>query len=104
MCDFLSGSNIFLFLSAARDFYNQLVPPNFPRKCPLSKGKYIAQNITISGSGEKLAQKINNALTVGELPNGLYRHAITLSNEEDPIGATICWHTLINIRMNEDKF
>lgn len=102
VCNFLSGSNMFQFLIAVRDGYNTLAPPSFPRKCPIKKGKYSASNISLVRGD--LSYAANRAMTVGELPNGLYRHVISLSDDEDPVGATLWWHLLVNIRMNDDKF
>lgn len=93
---------MFQFTSAVRDAYNTLAPPYFPRKCPIKKGKYSISNMSLSR--RDLASTVNGAMTVGELPNGVYRHVINLSDDEDPLGATLWWHLLVNIRMNDDRF
>lgn len=93
---------MFQFLIAVRDAYNALAPPSFPRKCPIKKGKYAASNISLVRGD--LSYAANSAITVGELPNGVYRHVINLFDDEDPVGATLWWHLLVNIRMNDDRF
>jgi hypothetical protein len=73
------------------------LPPN----CPVLPKKYSAMNITIV---ESFGGNLVKGMTVGELPNGIYRNVIKFENEKDENILTIMWQTEIYIRMNDDRF
>lgn len=103
-CSLLVSMQDLPFLDAVRIYYKTYFPC-LPQRCPIDPGNYTVTNVTVTDNrngnpGEKLMLKV----TPVSLPNGLYRHAIRFFTKDDPLGATMLWHTRIDIRMNDDKF
>lgn len=82
-----------------------------PKICPIYPGTYLAKNVTIIENEiydlQKLSKSltfITNSLTSKMLPNGIYRHMITTSNELDPIGFSFIADVEINYKWNDRDF
>lgn len=73
---------------------------SLPSRCPIKSGKYSAENITIMDeSFKKLAEN-----SIPNLPNGIYRHKLSIFNYEDPEGITIEWQVELYDKSNQDEF
>lgn len=88
------------FVRKVFEFYRHALP-NLPSGCPMLKKTYSAKNVTIFENPEDSA---NRMLSTVNLPNGIYRHTMRLSNKEDPEGFAAFWHVQIYDKMGEDRF
>lgn len=93
------------FVDAAKSYY-LLQFPNLPTKCPIKPGKYYSENVTVFDENKQSfgASNILQKLTIGELPNGVYRHVVKLSTIKDPVGFVLYWHVEIHNAMGANDF
>lgn len=66
----------------------------------IEQGKYLALNVTVING---CSYHSSGSLLALSLPNGIYRHTIKLSNDEDPIGFMMYWHMQRYDAMGEDR-
>lgn len=90
-------------ISALKKYYKKHFP-NMPNDCPIQPGKYYAANVTVLDEKDDSygSEEINNSVTVGQLPNGIYRHLIKVFNKNDPFGFMLYWQVEIYNSMGEN--
>lgn len=101
-CWILTQSDNIPLISVVKDYYIQEFP-SLPSQCPIEPGKYYSQDVEIKGKKQESYQ-FNPRITVGDLPNGIYRHVISLSANHGPACFTLYWHVQIYNKMGEENF
>lgn len=99
-CTLLNGIETIKFVNEFGKFFKKNFK-SLPTKCPFRSGNYSISNVPITDSS---GDEMNRGLTIGELPNGIYRHVIKIHTDDDPKAFAVYWHTEVYIRLNEDQF
>lgn len=90
LCDFYKNGNKLPFIGDGMHYFLDLIP-NAPRGCPILPGEYYTHNISL-GTAEQVASE-PESFRFG-FPNGVYKHTITIYNDEDPMGFKISYEQL----------
>lgn len=80
ICWIAKNKDLLPMITALKKYYKKQFP-SLPNDCPIQPDKYYAANVTAMDESED----INNSVTTGQLPNGIYRHVIKMFNKNDPI-------------------
>lgn len=103
-CGITKGLKALPFLEDGFNWYKNSFP-NLPAYCPIHPKNYSGQfDIHIGNKYENNDKQFLNQFTPDVLPNGVFRYAIKMYNNEDSNIFSIIWQTERYIRLNDDVF